>query len=104
MDEDVKELTKLLADKIKPDAESKFSVGWSSIIAVLSTIIGFLLIGYITNAVNISRLQSELKSQQENVLSIKQSQIRIENLVTEIRMEQVRRINNEKVPREKDNR
>lgn len=87
MDEDIKELTRLLASRIKPDApESKMTVGWAVVIGVLATILGFLMVGYINNANNITRLQAELKMQTDLFHSMQQSQARIEAMILDIRV------------------
>lgn len=91
MDEDVKELTRLLANKIRPEKDSQVTIGWAVIITIFAAIIGFLTVGYMTNATNIVRLQSEVRTQNEIVKSIQESQKRIETTVTEIHVLQVRR-------------
>lgn len=90
MDEDVKELTKLLAGKIKPEPDSKITIGAAVLIGVLASILGFLTVGYIGNANNIIRLQTEVKIQGDVMKEVQKSQSRIETLVTEIRLGQMR--------------
>jgi len=89
MDEDIKELTRLLAQIIKPDkTESSVTVGWAVIIGLLAAMLGFLLVGYINNANNITKLQAEVQMQTDLYRNMQQAQSRIEAMMLDIRVSQ----------------
>ncbi len=89
MDEDIKELTRLLTQSIKPEkTESSVTVGWAVIIGLLAAMLGFLLVGYINNANSITKLQAEVQMQANLFQSMQQSQARIEAMILDIRVSQ----------------
>jgi len=89
MDEDIKELTRLLAQIIKPDkTESSITVGWAVIIGLLAAMLGFLLVGYINNANSITKLQAEVQMQADLYRNMQQAQSRIEAMMLDIRVSQ----------------
>jgi type II secretory pathway pseudopilin PulG len=89
MDEDIKELTRLLTQSIKPEkTESSVTVGWAVIIGLLAAMLGFLLVGYINNANSITKLQAEVQMQANLLQSMQQTQARIEAMMLDIRVSQ----------------
>jgi len=89
MDEDVKELTRLLTQSLKPDkTESSVTVGGAVIIGLLATMLGFLLVGYINNANSITKLQAEVQMQADLYRNLQQAQSRIETILLDIRVSQ----------------
>lgn len=89
MDEDVKELTRLLTQSVKPEkTESSVTVGWAVIIGLLAAMLGFLLVGYINNANSITKLQAEVQMQANLLQSMQQTQARIEAMMLDIRVSQ----------------
>lgn len=87
MDEDVKELTKLLAAKIKPETESKITVGWTVIIGIFVASLTFLLNGYIGNARSITKLDSEICSIRESVRELTKIQAERDALIMNMRID-----------------
>lgn len=94
MDEDLKELATILARNSLPK-ESSLTVKWAAVIGVLVLVCGFLFVGYGLNASNIAKLDARIEARNEYTLKaiaeLKDSQLRMENIVNEIRMDQLRR-------------
>ncbi len=89
MDEDIKELTRLLTQSIKPDkTESNLTVGWAVIIGLLAAMLGFLLVGYINNANSITKLQAEAQMQTDLYRNMQQTLSRVEAMMMDIRVTQ----------------
>jgi type II secretory pathway pseudopilin PulG len=89
MDDDIKELTRLLTQSVKPEkTESSVTVGWAVIIGLLAAMLGFLLVGYINNANSITKLQAEVQMQANLLQSMQQTQARIEAMMLDIRVSQ----------------
>lgn len=89
MDEDIKELTRLLTQSIKPEkTESSVTVGWAVIIGLLAAMLGFLLVGYINNANSITKLQAEVQMQTDLYRNMQQAQSRVEAMMLDIRVSQ----------------
>ncbi len=89
MDEDIKELTRLLTQSIKPEkTESNLTVGWAAVIGLLAAMLGYLLVGYINNANCITKLQAEMQMQADLSRNMQQAQSRIEAIMLDIRVSQ----------------
>lgn len=93
MDDDVKQLAQLLADKIKPQTESSLTIKWAAVISILVLIFGGLFVGYVSNATRITHLEANqivVDRCCSNNKKIEDAQIRMEQIVNEIRLEQIR--------------
>lgn len=88
-DEEIKELSKLLADKIKydPKSESRLTIGWAVIIGILVAAMSFLLQGYITNARGITKLETEVSATQESIKEINKTQMAMHAILTDLRID-----------------
>jgi hypothetical protein len=82
IDPDMKELAETLKG-LKPD-NSSLSIGWATVFGILLLIFGFLFGGFVSNRMDITRLQE--KSQ-----SIISWQEKMEPIITAIRDDQKRR-------------
>lgn len=71
--------------------ESSITIGWAVIFGGLSAIIAFLVVGYITNAKDITKLQTQYTYAIESLTKMQTIQEDIKTLVYEIRYDQKRR-------------
>ena len=71
--------------------ESSLTIKWAAVFTIMSAVIAFLVVGYMTNANNITKLQTTVGYIAEGQVEFRASQKRIEDLVTEIRIDQRRR-------------
>lgn len=96
MEDEIKELMDLLEKKLRPEVESSLNIRGAAIIALMTTILGFLFVGWVVNTVDIGRLQENLRNNTEIVREFKTNQEKIMNLVVEIRLDQQRKQAKEK--------
>lgn len=96
MEDEIKELMELLEKKLRPEVESSLNIRGAVIIALMTTILGFLFVGWVVNTVDIGRLQENLRNNTEIVREFKTNQEKIMNLVVEIRLDQQRKQAKEK--------
>lgn len=89
MEEELKELAEMLTQKKE---ESSLTIKWAVVISILVVICGALFGGYVSNANRLTRLEAQYDFTVRSVTDLKESQARIEVLVTEIRLEQQRRV------------
>lgn len=87
MDE-INEVAKSI-ENLRP--ESSLTIKWAAIFTGMGAIIAFLIIGYFTNATNITKIQTQVGYLIEGQADFRASQKRVEDLVTEIRIDQRRR-------------
>lgn len=59
MDADINELVELISERLKPGTESSLTVKWVVVIGLVVAIVSFLTLGYINNAINISKIQAK---------------------------------------------
>jgi hypothetical protein len=90
MGDDVKQLAQLLADKIKPQTESSLTIKWAAVISILVFIFGGLFAGYVSNATRITHLEANQIVAVQSIKKIEDAQIRIEQVINEIRLDQIR--------------
>ena len=76
--------------------ESSLTIKWAAIFTMMGTIIAFLVVGYFTNATNITKIQTQVNYLIDGQKEFGASQKRVEDLVTEIRIDQRRREAREK--------
>ena len=76
--------------------ESSLTIKWAAIFTMMGTIIAFLVVGYFTNATNITKIQTQVSYLIDGQKEFGASQKRVEDLVTEIRIDQRRREAREK--------
>lgn len=89
MEEELKELAEMLTQKKE---ESSLTIKWAAVISILVVICGALFGGYVSNANRLTRLEAQYDFTVRSVTDLKESQARIEVMVTEIRLEQQRRV------------
>lgn len=89
MEEELKELAEMLTQKKE---ESLLTIKWAAVISILVVICGALFGGYVSNANRLTRLEAQYDFTVRSVTDLKESQARIEVMVTEIRLEQQRRV------------
>lgn len=71
--------------------ESSLTIKWAVIIGIIAVILGGLFGGYSSNANRLTRLEAQYTFMVNAVSDLKQSQARVETVVTEIRYDQQRR-------------
>ena len=76
--------------------ESSLTIKWAAIFTMMGAIIAFLVVGYFTNATNITKIQTQVNYLIDGQKEFGASQKRVEDLVTEIRIDQRRREAREK--------
>lgn len=89
MEEELKELAEMLSQKKE---ESSLTIKWAAVISILVVICGALFGGYVSNANRLTRLEAQYDFTVRSVTDLKESQARIEVMVTEIRLDQQRRV------------
>jgi type II secretory pathway pseudopilin PulG len=73
------------------EKESSLTIKWAVIIGIIAVILGGLFGGYSSNANRLTRLEAQYTFMVNAVSDLKQSQARVETVVTEIRYDQQRR-------------
>jgi hypothetical protein len=86
--DDIKELADIL--KRSHGDESSLTIKWAVVISIVVLICGFLLVGYITNAGNISKLQSKSEYIDEKISKVIQQQESLIATTQLIREDQIR--------------
>jgi hypothetical protein len=86
--DDIKELADIL--KRSHGDESSLTIKWAVVISIVVLICGFLLVGYITNSSNISKLQSKSEYIDEKMSTVIQRQESLITTVQLIREDQIR--------------
>ena len=76
--------------------ESSLTIKWAAIFTMMGAIIAFLVVRYFTNATNITKIQTQVNYLIDGQKEFGASQKRVEDLVTEIRIDQRRREAREK--------
>lgn len=71
--------------------ESSLTIKWAAIFTIMGAVIAFLVVGYITNANNITKVQTQVSYLVEGQAEFRDTQKRIESLVMDIRIDQKRR-------------
>lgn len=73
------------------EKESSLTIKWAVIIGIIAVILGGLFGGYSSNANRLTRLEAQYTFMVNAVSDLKQSQARVETVVTEIRYDQMKR-------------
>lgn len=88
MEQDLNNLAEILTKKKE---ESSLTIKWAAVISILVVVCGALFGGYVSNANRLTRLEAQYDFTVRSVTDLKESQARIEVLVTEIRLDQQKR-------------
>ena len=93
MEKDIEDLAEAISKKKE---ESSLTIKWAAVISILVVVCGALFGGYVSNANRLTRLEAQYDFTVRSVTDLKESQARIEVLVTEIRLDQQRRLHEAK--------
>jgi hypothetical protein len=95
--EEIKQLAETISNLVAKSApESQITVKWVFIIGLVGALIGTLFIGWATNKADISELRTEYVYTSKVVGEMKSSIEKMNNVLWEIRFDQIRRQGKEK--------